>query len=273
MIVTHLFQVLGFMAMEPPATLDAKQLLDERAKVFDAVKPLDVQHVVRGQYDGYRAEPGVPPDSSTETMALVLPDSLTDQPACRVVAAEIGASYLGAANRPRDPLVVAAYTRLRAETDRMFDVLVRREDPHAVRIVFTRNRAPYTDADELVEAARVDRVLEITTAAVHPEPLHPLLRCELGGPFDRFRAVHDLVGHAQTGLGFSLDDELAAWRIQDRLHGQLARRALATELLAINSARAIIGEPPPHKATLLRSPLVRRARAQVDLRESTPRSL
>jgi hypothetical protein len=199
--------------------------------------------------------------------------ALTEQPASRDAAAEIGASYLSAPNRPRDPLVIAAYTRLQAETDAMFDQLVRREDPHAVRIVFTRNRAPYTDADELIAAARVDRVLEITTAAVHPEPLHPLLRCEPGGPFDRFRAVHDLVGHAQTGLGFSLDDELAAWRIQDRLHGQLARRALATELLAINSARAILGEPPPQKATLIGSPLLRRARVHVDLRSISSAAL
>jgi glucose-6-phosphate 1-dehydrogenase len=71
MIVTHLFQVLGFIAMEPPTSLDARHLLDEKAKVFDAVKPLDVRHVVRGQYEGYLDEPGVPPDSSTETMAAV----------------------------------------------------------------------------------------------------------------------------------------------------------------------------------------------------------
>jgi glucose-6-phosphate 1-dehydrogenase len=71
MIVTHLFQVLGFVAMEPPNSLDARHLLDERAKVFDAVKPLDVRHVVRGQYEGYLDEPGVPPGSTTETMAAV----------------------------------------------------------------------------------------------------------------------------------------------------------------------------------------------------------
>jgi glucose-6-phosphate 1-dehydrogenase len=71
MIVTHLFQVLGFVAMEPPTTLDARHLLDERTKVFDAIKPLDGRHVVRGQYDGYLNEPGIPPDSSTETMAAV----------------------------------------------------------------------------------------------------------------------------------------------------------------------------------------------------------
>ena len=71
MIVTHLFQVLGFVAMEPPTSLDARHLRDEVVKVFDAVKPIDTRHVVRGQYEGYRNEPGVAPDSATETMAAV----------------------------------------------------------------------------------------------------------------------------------------------------------------------------------------------------------
>ena len=71
MIVTHLFQVLGFVAMEPPVSLSAKSLRDEKAKVFQALKPIDVRHVVRGQYDGYRSEPGVAPDSQTETMVAV----------------------------------------------------------------------------------------------------------------------------------------------------------------------------------------------------------
>jgi glucose-6-phosphate 1-dehydrogenase len=67
MVVTHLFQVLGFVAMEPPTSLAAKQLQDERSKVFDAMPPLRTEHVVRGQYAGYRDEPGVAPDSQTET--------------------------------------------------------------------------------------------------------------------------------------------------------------------------------------------------------------
>jgi glucose-6-phosphate 1-dehydrogenase len=68
MVVTHLFQVLGFVAMEPPTSLAAKPLRDEKGKVFDALRPLDVRHVVRGQYEGYRDIDGVPKDSDTETM-------------------------------------------------------------------------------------------------------------------------------------------------------------------------------------------------------------
>jgi glucose-6-phosphate 1-dehydrogenase len=67
MVVTHLFQVLGFVAMEPPTSLDAKPLRDEKIKVFESLRPLDMRHVVRGQYRGYRKEPGVRPRSDTET--------------------------------------------------------------------------------------------------------------------------------------------------------------------------------------------------------------
>jgi glucose-6-phosphate 1-dehydrogenase len=71
MIVTHLFQVLAFVAMEPPVSLSGKHLRDEKEKVFEALRPIDVEHVVRGQYEGYRSEPGVAPDSDTETLAAV----------------------------------------------------------------------------------------------------------------------------------------------------------------------------------------------------------
>ncbi|CAN5674962.1 glucose-6-phosphate dehydrogenase [soil metagenome] len=67
MIVTHLFQVLSFVAMEPPVSFSAKHLLDEKIKVFEAMKPLGREDIVRGQYEGYRDEEGVASDSDTET--------------------------------------------------------------------------------------------------------------------------------------------------------------------------------------------------------------
>ena len=69
MIVTHLFQVLGFLAMEPPTSLDPAPLVDEQAKVFRSMLPLNPEDVVFGQYEGYREEEGVAPDSRTETFA------------------------------------------------------------------------------------------------------------------------------------------------------------------------------------------------------------
>ncbi|MGH3258169.1 MAG: glucose-6-phosphate dehydrogenase [Streptosporangiaceae bacterium] len=71
MVVTHLFQVLAFVAMESPVSLSAKHLRDEKEKVFEALKPIDVRHVVRGQYEGYLSEDGVAADSQTETMVAV----------------------------------------------------------------------------------------------------------------------------------------------------------------------------------------------------------
>ena len=71
MVVTHLFQVLGFVAMEPPTSLQAKSLGIEREKVFDSMAPLSPADVVRGQYAGYRGEDGVAADSETETFVAV----------------------------------------------------------------------------------------------------------------------------------------------------------------------------------------------------------
>ena len=67
MVVTHLLQVLGFVAMEPPASLAPKSLVDEKVKVFHAMRPIRPDEVVRGQYDGYREHDGVDPASDTET--------------------------------------------------------------------------------------------------------------------------------------------------------------------------------------------------------------
>ena len=71
MLVTHLFQLLGFVAMEPPTSLEPKPLGLEREKVFDSMLPLKPEDVVRGQYVGYRDEEGVDPNSDTETLIAV----------------------------------------------------------------------------------------------------------------------------------------------------------------------------------------------------------
>ena len=67
MVVTHLFQILAFMAMEPPTALEPAPISEEKNKVFRSMTPVQPQDVVRGQYTGYRSEPGVDPESDTET--------------------------------------------------------------------------------------------------------------------------------------------------------------------------------------------------------------
>jgi glucose-6-phosphate 1-dehydrogenase len=67
MVVTHLFQVLAFVAMEPPTALEPRAISEEKNKVFRSMLPIDPNQVVRGQYSGYRQEEGVARDSDTET--------------------------------------------------------------------------------------------------------------------------------------------------------------------------------------------------------------
>ena len=67
MVVTHLFQILGFMAMEAPTSLEPSPISEEKNKVFRSMLPINPSDVVRGQYTGYRAEEGVSSDSDCET--------------------------------------------------------------------------------------------------------------------------------------------------------------------------------------------------------------
>ncbi len=80
-VQNHLFQVLAITAMEPPISFDADAIRNEKVKVLRALKPLNPDEVVRGQYTagridgkrvrGYLSEPGVDPDSTTETYAAM----------------------------------------------------------------------------------------------------------------------------------------------------------------------------------------------------------
>jgi glucose-6-phosphate 1-dehydrogenase len=73
----HLLQVVALLAMEPPAGSDSQFLQDEKAKVMAAMRAIDPTELVRGQYVGYRDEPGVEEGSSVETFvaAKLLIDS------------------------------------------------------------------------------------------------------------------------------------------------------------------------------------------------------
>ncbi len=71
MVVTHLFQVLAFTAMEPPTALEPSAISEEKNKVFRSMLPLEPHNVIRGQYVGYRDTPGVAADSDTETFVAL----------------------------------------------------------------------------------------------------------------------------------------------------------------------------------------------------------
>ncbi|WP_422742700.1 glucose-6-phosphate dehydrogenase [Mycobacterium sp. WMMD1722] len=71
MISTHLCQVLGIIAMEPPHRLDAESMRARKAEAFEALRPLDPDRVVFGQYVGYRDEEDVDDDSTVETLVAL----------------------------------------------------------------------------------------------------------------------------------------------------------------------------------------------------------
>jgi len=67
----HLMEILALLTLEPPVNIEGESLRDEKVKVLRAVRPLTAAQVVRGQYIGYRKEPGVAPDSKVETYAAL----------------------------------------------------------------------------------------------------------------------------------------------------------------------------------------------------------
>ncbi|MEW5959619.1 MAG: glucose-6-phosphate dehydrogenase [Chloroflexota bacterium] len=71
MFQNHLLQLLTLVAMEPPASLNADAIRNEKAKVLSAIRPIALPDTVRAQYRGYRDAPGVAPDSQTPTYAAL----------------------------------------------------------------------------------------------------------------------------------------------------------------------------------------------------------
>jgi glucose-6-phosphate 1-dehydrogenase len=70
-IQNHLLQVVALLAMEPPVDAEPDSLRDEKVKILKAMRPADPSCLVRGQYEGYRGEPGVAPGSAVETFAAL----------------------------------------------------------------------------------------------------------------------------------------------------------------------------------------------------------
>jgi glucose-6-phosphate 1-dehydrogenase len=70
-VQNHLFQVLAYLAMEPPVRTDSESIRDEKVKVLRAIPSLDASNLLRGQFRGYRSEKGVAPNSQVETFAAL----------------------------------------------------------------------------------------------------------------------------------------------------------------------------------------------------------
>src|SRR5664280_1516606 len=70
-VQNHMLQVVAFLAMEPPTMMYVDSVRDEQVKIFRTIPPLSPANIVRGQFRGYRDEPGVSPNSDVETFAAL----------------------------------------------------------------------------------------------------------------------------------------------------------------------------------------------------------
>jgi hypothetical protein len=182
----------------------------------------------------------------------------------------IAEQFLAARSDPSDPRVAAAYSALAEQTDHILMVLSTLPPSEAMSVVFTKCATPYASDDEMIAAARTTRTLEVSSAAAESERRHPLLGSELGGSFDRFRAVHDLLGHVLPGYGFDRTGERRAWLAQEHSYDGLARLALAGELQGEFNVLLATGDFADHKAVLLHPGLFERLRQTVPSDDGSP---
>jgi hypothetical protein len=149
-----------------------------------------------------------------------------------------------------------AYTALREQSSRWYTRLTG-DGRRPIRVVFTHCLEPYTTAAELSESVRHHRLLELWPTIRDHDRRHPLLDREVGGAYDRFRSVHDIVSHGWCRHAFDADGEFAAWLGEDRLYTGLASWALATELHGKHSVLWTTESLADHKAVLLEPTLLR----------------
>lgn len=203
-VQNHLLQVVGFLAMEAPSSATPDAIRSEQAKVLRTVRPLSFEHMVRGQFRGYRDEPGVAPDSHIGTyVALRLyVDSWRWQ----------GVPFYVRAGKALKATVTEVMVELKAPPPVVFheasppqgNYLRFRLSPQVVIALGARaKRAGEGMAGEPVELSVVDQVRQ--------------------GQGGRMEAYERLLGDAMAGDAtlFARQDTVeAAWRIVDPvIHG------------------------------------------------------
>jgi hypothetical protein len=120
---------------------------------------------------------------------------------------------------------------------------------------------PERVADAFSEAVRCQHTIEITPCARDRDRRHPVLDSSIGGTYDRFRALHDIVSHGWRRYGFDHNGEFATWVFEDHMYTGLARWALGTELHGEHSVLWTTGGVAEHTAMLLDMRLLSRSRA------------
>jgi glucose-6-phosphate 1-dehydrogenase len=193
MLVTHLFQVVAEVAMEPPASLGADDLQAAREKVIGSFRRLDPAEIVLGQFTGYRDVPGVKPRSTTDT--YVAAKLWIDNARWRGVPFLLRTGKRMAANEQRVTIVLRTPTKPLANLPQQ-----------ANAISFSLAGDGQIDLTFLAKKPGVDIMVEPTTVKI---PLAQLPNADPLPPY--VRLIHDvLLGDRSL---FTRPDGLAAvWR-------------------------------------------------------------
>ncbi|MGD9752663.1 MAG: glucose-6-phosphate dehydrogenase [Acidimicrobiia bacterium] len=196
-VQNHLLQVIALLAMEPPVGPHADSLRDEKVKVLRSIRPLAPADVVRGQYSGYRSEPGVDPCSEVETFV-----------ACRF---EIDTWRWSG---------VPFYVRAgKAMADSAIEALIELREPP--RLLFVDPALPCPHPNVLRFRLGADDGVTLTVQAKQPGPELVSQSVDLGLDFaasfgHRSEAYERLLGDAIDGdpRRFAREDAVEhAWRI------------------------------------------------------------
>ncbi len=190
--------------------------------------------------DRWQTEHGLPP----------LPDDLIDTPVDLEEADEVARFFENAPDMSADPDVRAAYEDFKAQSAEQWDFMTRPESEGGMGITvdFTDEVDPYATAEEQRNDLEQNHHLTIQSG--------------LGGDhsgtmtqeeYDRFRAVHDVFGHAGIGSGFDRHGEYEAWLVHAAMYRGQGRRAMSTEYHGVNSAMwtGAPGSPGTGKSVLL----------------------
>jgi len=180
-VQNHLLELAALLTMEAPHSGDHEALRDEKLRALRAMQPLSPNDVVRGQFDGYRAENGVARDSTVETFAAVR--LCLDSPRWLGVP-----FYIRAGKR-----LPVGITEVRVELDRAGNYVRFRLSPDVIISIGARTKTP----GETMTGEDVELLVRHVDAG------------EMG-PYER------LIGDAMHGdpMLFVREDEVeAAWRV------------------------------------------------------------
>jgi glucose-6-phosphate 1-dehydrogenase len=183
MIVTHLSQLLGFVAMESPRSLDADALRDAKAAVFADLQPFDPEQAVFGQYEGYRDEDGVAEHSPTETFVALRAQIENDR-------------WRGV------PFLLRTGKQM-AATRRVISIALRRPE----HLLFEEAHA-HERPDEIVFELTDDPRLAVEMRVKLPGPTLQITRAPLTLDVDRALEAHGLEAYERLLHDVMLGDQL-----------------------------------------------------------------